>query len=133
MSIIRVNELYYELEIITREIEILELQLQLSKLLGNNDDIKEYEKAIKEKKGKEKCILNKIRKDKPDERLNNKIILGDCLDVLPNIPSNSVDLFLSDIPYGINLDEWDVLHNNTNSALLGVSPGQVGKSGFKKR
>jgi len=42
-------------------------------------------------------------------------------------------LFLSDIPYGISLDDWDVLHNNTNSALLGQSPAQVGKSGFKRR
>jgi site-specific DNA-methyltransferase (adenine-specific) len=31
------------------------------------------------------------------------------------------------------LDEWDVLHNNTNSALLGKSPAQEGKSGFKRR
>jgi site-specific DNA-methyltransferase (adenine-specific) len=49
------------------------------------------------------------------------------------LEDESVDLFLSDIPYGINLDEWDVLHNNTNSALLGQSPAQVGKSGFKRR
>ncbi len=40
---------------------------------------------------------------------------------------------MSDIPYGINLDEWDVLHNNTNSALLGSSPAQEGKNGFKRR
>ena len=46
---------------------------------------------------------------------------------------NSVELFLSDIPYGINLDDWDVLHNNTNSALLGQSPAQFGKSAFKRR
>ena len=46
---------------------------------------------------------------------------------------NSIDLFLSDIPYGINLDRWDVLHKNTNSALLGQSPAQVGKSAFKRR
>ena len=41
--------------------------------------------------------------------------------------------FFSDIPYGISLNDWDVLHNNTNSALLGQSPAQVGKSGFKRR
>ena len=46
---------------------------------------------------------------------------------------SSIDLFLSDIPYGINLDEWDVIHKNTNSALLGQSPAQLGKSGFRKR
>ena len=46
----------------------------------------------------------------------------------------SVHLILSDIPYGIGVEEWDVLHNNTNSALLGASPAQV-KAGavFKRR
>jgi len=63
----------------------------------------------------------------------NKITLGDCRDFLPLLDKNSIDLFLSDIPYGINLDDWDVLHNNTNSALLGESPAQKGKSAFKKR
>ncbi len=63
----------------------------------------------------------------------NKITLGDCLNHLPQLTNDSVDLFLSDIPYGINIDDWDVLHNNTNSALLGRSPAQEGKTGFKRR
>jgi len=63
----------------------------------------------------------------------NKIINSDCRENIKNLESNSIDLFLSDIPYGINLDAWDVLHKNTNSALLGSSPAQSGKSGFKKR
>lgn len=58
---------------------------------------------------------------------------GNCLDLIPNIPNNSVHLLLTDPPYGIALDDWDVLHNNTNSALLGSSPAQEGKSGFKRR
>lgn len=61
------------------------------------------------------------------------ITLGDCRKHIPLLADASIDLFLSDIPYGINLDDWDVLHNNTNSALLGQSPAQVGKSGFKRR
>lgn len=61
------------------------------------------------------------------------ISLGDCREHIPLLADESIDLFLSDIPYGINLDDWDVLHNNTNSALLGQSPAQVGKSGFKRR
>lgn len=69
--------------------------------------------------------------------MNNKYIdtitLGDCIDYLPKLDNGSIDLFLSDIPYGISLDDWDVLHNNTNSALLGNSPAQKGKSGFKRR
>ena len=63
----------------------------------------------------------------------NKVTLGDCLEHLPNLEKETIDLFLSDIPYGIGLDDWDVLHNNTNSAYLGQSPAQVGKSGFKRR
>ncbi|HZG52171.1 MAG TPA: site-specific DNA-methyltransferase [Pyrinomonadaceae bacterium] len=63
----------------------------------------------------------------------NKITLGDCLKHIPQLTDKSIDLFLSDIPYGISLDDWDVIHNNTNSALLGKSPAQEGKSGFKRR
>jgi site-specific DNA-methyltransferase (adenine-specific) len=63
----------------------------------------------------------------------NKITNDDCKNHLSSLDNNSIDLFLSDIPYGINLDEWDVIHKNTNSALLGQSPAQQGKSGFKKR
>jgi len=53
---------------------------------------------------------------------------------LKNLPDNSIHLILSDIPYGISMDTWDVLHNNNNSALLGQSPAQA-KAGavFKKR
>ena len=61
------------------------------------------------------------------------ITLADCRQHLPLLEDNSIELFLSDIPYGISLDTWDVLHSNTNSALLGQSPAQAGKSGFKRR
>lgn len=63
----------------------------------------------------------------------DRIVLADCRDHLPLLGDDSIDLFLSDIPYGISLDDWDVLHNNTNSALLGQSPAQVGKSAFRRR
>lgn len=61
------------------------------------------------------------------------ITTGDCLEYIPKLDDGSIDCLVSDIPYGINLDEWDVIHNNTNSALLGQSPAQIGKSGFKRR
>ena len=63
----------------------------------------------------------------------NTVTLGDCRLHLPHLDDNSIELFLSDIPYGINLNEWDVLHNNTNSALLGQSPAQAGNAGFQRR
>ena len=64
----------------------------------------------------------------------NSIQCGDSIELIKNLPDNSVDLILSDIPYGIGLDDWDVLHANTNSAYGGKSPAQH-KAGaiFKKR
>ena len=51
-----------------------------------------------------------------------------------DLEESSVHLILSDIPYGIGLEDWDVLHDNKNSALLGSSPAQV-KAGsvFRRR
>jgi len=62
------------------------------------------------------------------------IVHGDCIELLPTLPTSSVHLILSDIPYGIGADDWDVLHANSNSAYLGSSPAQA-KAGavFKKR
>jgi site-specific DNA-methyltransferase (adenine-specific) len=68
-----------------------------------------------------------------NDKYLNKITFGDCRNHIPHLTDDSIDLFLSDIPYGISLDNWDVLHNNTNSALLGKSPAQEGKTGFKRR
>lgn len=49
---------------------------------------------------------------------------GDSIQLIKTVEDESIHLILSDIPYGINYDEWDVLHNNRNSALLGKSPAQ---------
>lgn len=67
------------------------------------------------------------------DKITNHLLNKDCRLAIPTLKPDSIHLCLSDIPYGINLDGWDVLHNNTNSALLGQSPAQVGKSGFKRR
>lgn len=66
--------------------------------------------------------------------MHDVVFCDDCLNVLPGLANDSVHLILSDIPYGIGVDEWDVLHANTNSALLGSSPAQQ-KAGavFQKR
>ena len=68
-----------------------------------------------------------------NEAFLDKITLADCREHIPLLVDDSIELLLSDIPYGISLNDWDVIHNNTNSALLGQSPAQVGKSGFKRR
>ena len=39
----------------------------------------------------------------------NKIHCGDCLEVMKNIPDNSVDLILCDLPYGTSNCAWDTI------------------------
>jgi DNA modification methylase len=43
------------------------------------------------------------------EEYLNKIICGDCLEVMPNIPDKSVDMILCDLPYGTTACSWDVI------------------------
>lgn len=64
----------------------------------------------------------------------DSVVAADGIAAIKNLGDSSVHLILSDIPYGIGTDEWDVLHKNTNSAFLGTSPAQV-KAGavFKRR
>lgn len=63
-----------------------------------------------------------------------KLYQGDSIQIVKQLDAETVDLILSDIPYGISYEEWDVLHDNTNSALGGNSGGQL-KAGnvFKRR
>jgi site-specific DNA-methyltransferase (adenine-specific) len=42
----------------------------------------------------------------PDDFVN-KIILGDCLDIMPKIPDHIIDLVLCDLPYGTTQNSWD--------------------------
>lgn len=40
--------------------------------------------------------------------ITNKIYNGDCLEIMNNIPSKSIDMILCDLPYGVNpLYNWD--------------------------
>lgn len=62
------------------------------------------------------------------------VACGDSLEIVRTLEGESVHLILSDIPYGIGVDDWDVLHANTNSALLGTSPAQERAGAvFRKR
>lgn len=65
---------------------------------------------------------------------NIKLYQGNSIQLINDIENESIDMILSDIPYGICFDDWDILHNNTNSALGGQSKAQI-KAGniFKKR
>jgi DNA modification methylase len=41
------------------------------------------------------------------EDLKNKILCGDCLDVMTKIPDKSIDMILCDLPYGTTQNKWD--------------------------
>lgn len=64
----------------------------------------------------------------------DRVLVADSTRHFDFLEDESVHLILSDIPYGIGAEDWDVLHNNTNAAYLGSSPAQE-KAGavFKKR
>lgn len=51
---------------------------------------------------------NKISAEKKDiSHFENRMIEADCLDVMNNIPSKSIDLVLCDLPYGTTQNYWD--------------------------
>ena len=39
----------------------------------------------------------------------NKIICGDCLDIMPDLPDKSIDMILCDLPYGTTACKWDTI------------------------
>ena len=43
------------------------------------------------------------------EEYLNKVVCGDCLEVMPNIPDKSIDMILADLPYGTTACKWDVI------------------------
>jgi site-specific DNA-methyltransferase (adenine-specific) len=67
------------------------------------------------------------------QEFNNQIICGDGVLLIKALPNESVHAIVSDIPYGIGYDEWDVLHANTNSAFGGTSVAQCKSNLFKRR
>ena len=40
---------------------------------------------------------------------NYDLYLGDCLEVMKNIPDKSVDMILCDLPYGTTRNVWDTI------------------------
>ncbi len=66
--------------------------------------------------------------------LESSLYRGEGLTLLRSLPDECVDSIVSDIPYGISLQAWDVLHDNNNTGLLGSSEAQQ-KAGsvFAKR
>ena len=42
-----------------------------------------------------------------------EIYCGDCLEIMPLLKDKSIDLCLTDPPYGVDIDNWDVAPNET--------------------
>lgn len=63
----------------------------------------------------------------------DELILGDSIDVIKNFEESSIHAIISDIPYGIGYDDWDVLHNNKNAAYGGASAAQNSAGALFKR
>ena len=43
------------------------------------------------------------------EEYINKVIQGDCLEVMKQIPDKSIDMILADLPYGTTACKWDTI------------------------
>ena len=43
------------------------------------------------------------------EEMLNKVICGDCLEVMKDIPDKSIDMILADLPYGTTACKWDTI------------------------
>lgn len=47
-----------------------------------------------------------------------QLFQGDCLEVMQQIPSNSVDMILCDLPYGTTKNKWEQLYRLMNCGKI---------------
>lgn len=52
-------------------------------------------------------ILEKQKVGEIDMKEGINLFHGDCLEVMKDIPDNSVDMILCDLPYGLTFSKWD--------------------------
>lgn len=55
----------------------------------------------------EKPQINVSRNEKTIPYFENKVFEGDCLEVMRDIPSKSMNMILCDLPYGTTQNNWD--------------------------
>jgi DNA modification methylase/DNA-binding XRE family transcriptional regulator len=51
--------------------------------------------------------LNESKQNRKIDDFVNKVIQGDCLEVMKSIPDKSVNMILCDLPYGTTQNKWD--------------------------
>ncbi|PIZ64894.1 hypothetical protein COY14_03640 [Candidatus Roizmanbacteria bacterium CG_4_10_14_0_2_um_filter_36_9] len=69
-----------------------------------------YEASIDEQGFQEsplKTPKKQLKVKKEMRELINKVHCGDCLEVMEQIPSKSIDMILCDLPYGTTQNKWD--------------------------
>jgi len=66
-----------------------------------------YGEKKRSNKEKHTVTINSTIEKRPIEELKNKVIQGDCLDVMQSIPDKSIDMILCDLPYGTTQNKWD--------------------------
>ena len=89
----------------------------LSNEVSINEAYKDVKKEEKKKNFEEKREL--FAKEVKPENLEQKIILGDSIKVLPTLEKQSYDLLLSDPPYGMNFKSgWSNKNKIENDKLI---------------
>ena len=48
----------------------------------------------------------------------NKLLHGDCIELMKDIEDKSIDMILCDLPYGTTKNKWDCI--NTNRNFIGI-------------
>lgn len=56
---------------------------------------------------KKSHTINGVNATRSIEVLKNKVVEGDCLDIMKKIPDKSIDMILCDLPYGHTQNKWD--------------------------
>lgn len=51
--------------------------------------------------------LNGHKQKRKIDSFVNKVVQGDCLDVMRSLPDQSIDMILCDLPYGTTQNKWD--------------------------
>ena len=59
--------------------------------------------------------------------LNCKLLQGDCLELMAEVPENSIDLILCDLPYGTTSQKWDTIIPMNDYITVKVSPQKIKK------
>lgn len=64
--------------------------------------------------------------------MNNKLIIGNCIEELRKLPENSVDLIFADPPYNLQLDKNKILYRRNGTKIVSVKDSWDSFSSFEE-